>query len=263
MAGLWLLRHGALPPNPERRFVGARDMALTDAGREQIRRAARALLADCGRAVEPSPQFPSPVSSASPLSEDGTGRPSLPRPATVAAASGAPLLSGAASLPEPAPALPHLPRRIICSDLDRCRESAALVQDVFQSRGHRLEIIPDAGLREISLGLWEGLTKAGVEARWPGGLAARGADMARFAPPEGESFATVQARALACVRRWQARCPGECLLLVSHAGVLRTLLAHWLALPLTDVMRIPQHYACRIWLPDGNFGRSLGGRDPL
>ena len=31
MAGLWLLRHGSLPPNPERRFVGARDIALTAA----------------------------------------------------------------------------------------------------------------------------------------------------------------------------------------------------------------------------------------
>ena len=39
MAGLWLLRHGSLPPNPERRFVGARDIALTAAGREQIRQA--------------------------------------------------------------------------------------------------------------------------------------------------------------------------------------------------------------------------------
>ena len=44
------MRHGSLPPNPERRFVGARDIALTEAGREQIRQAARALLADCDAA---------------------------------------------------------------------------------------------------------------------------------------------------------------------------------------------------------------------
>ena len=35
--GLWLVRHGALPPNPERRFVGARDLPLSKAGRAQIR----------------------------------------------------------------------------------------------------------------------------------------------------------------------------------------------------------------------------------
>ena len=35
--GLWLVRHGALPPNPERRFVGARDLPLSKAGRAQVR----------------------------------------------------------------------------------------------------------------------------------------------------------------------------------------------------------------------------------
>lgn len=33
---LYLLRHGALPPNPRRRFVGQRDLPLTPRGRRQI-----------------------------------------------------------------------------------------------------------------------------------------------------------------------------------------------------------------------------------
>lgn len=41
MSGLWLMRHGALPPNPERRFVGAKDLPLSEAGRAQIRAFAR------------------------------------------------------------------------------------------------------------------------------------------------------------------------------------------------------------------------------
>ena len=41
MSGMWLVRHGSLPPNPERRMVGARDIALSDAGRDQIRAMAR------------------------------------------------------------------------------------------------------------------------------------------------------------------------------------------------------------------------------
>lgn len=238
MAGLWLLRHGSLPPNPERRFVGARDIALTAAGREQIRQAARALLAEC---------------------DAGGG---LPASAVLAAERGHHARPAAVGLPgkgarsedETGQHRPCVPRHIICSDLGRCRESARLVQEVFRARGHAMDIFPDAGLREISLGLWEGLTVAEVEARWPGSHAARGADMAGFVPPQGESFAAVQARAVACVERWQARYPGECLLLVSHAGVLRTLLCHWLALPLAGVMRIPQHYACRIWLPEQDIG---------
>lgn len=237
MAGLWLLRHGALPPNPERRFVGARDIALTDAGREQIRRAARALLADC----RTEGGLPTLVTSA-------TGQGGLAE----GAIAGSPE-KGAPAEGNIGRSGPCLPQHIICSDLGRCRESAGLVQEVFRARGHAIDIVPDAGLREISLGLWEGLTVAEVEARWPGDHAARGADMAGFAPPQGESFAAVQARAVACVARWQARYPGDCLLLVSHAGVLRTLLCHWLALPLASVMRIPQHYACRVWLPGQEF----------
>lgn len=237
MAGLWLLRHGSLPPNPERRFVGARDIALTEAGREQIRQAARALLAECGGANGLPPSV-APVT--------GQGR------HVEMAAGGAPE-KGELSERMIGQYGPCVPQHIICSDLDRCRESARLVQDVFRARGHAVDIFPDAGLREISLGLWEGLTVAEVEKRWPGSHAARGTDMAGFVPPQGESFAAVQARAMACVARWQARYPGECLLLVSHAGVLRTLLCHWLALPLAEVMRVPQHYACRIWLPGKEF----------
>lgn len=233
MAGLWLLRHGSLPPNPERRFVGARDIALTAVGREQIRRAARALLAECGAGGGLA------ASAVLDAERDRHARP---------AAVGLPG-KGARSEAETGQHRPCVPRHIICSDLGRCRESALLVQEVFRAQGHAIDIFPDAGLREISLGQWEGLTVAEVEARWPGSHAARGADMAGFVPPQGESFAAVQARALACVERWQARYPDGCLLLVSHAGVLRTLLCHWLALPLAEVMRVPQHYACRMWLP--------------
>ena len=35
---LWLLRHGELPPNPQRRFVGQRDLPLSAVGRAQARR---------------------------------------------------------------------------------------------------------------------------------------------------------------------------------------------------------------------------------
>ena len=213
MAGLWLLRHGSLPPNPERRFVGARDIALTAAGREQIRQAARALLAECGAANG----LPPSVAAA-------TGQGRHARTAVAGAAERGALREGEIGRYGP-----------------------------FHARGHAIDIFPDAGLREISLGLWEGLTVAEVESRWPGSHAARGADMAGFVPPQGESFAAVQARAVACVERWQARYPDECLLLVSHAGVLRTLLCHWLALPLAEVMRVPQHYACRIWLSGQEF----------
>jgi probable phosphoglycerate mutase len=35
--GIWLVRHGALPPNPQRRFIGASDVPLDETGRAQFR----------------------------------------------------------------------------------------------------------------------------------------------------------------------------------------------------------------------------------
>ena len=190
MSGMWLVRHGSLPPNPERRMVGARDIPLSDAGREQI-----GLLAQ---------QFMPGVQG------------------------------GLCAL--------------VCSDLQRCRETAAILLSALPSRSVPLHVEP--GLREIDLGLWQGMTRAEIERAWPGAHAARGEDMAHFCTPQGESFMQAQRRALAAVARWRRRYPQGTLLMVSPAGLLGSLLAHYLALPLKEVLRIPQHYGCRAFIPE-------------
>ena len=108
----------------------------------------------------------------------------------------------------------------------------------------------EPGLREIDLGLWQGMTRAEIEHTWPGAHAVRGRDMAHFCTPQGESFMQAQRRALAAVGRWRRRYPQGTLLMVSHAGILGSLLAHYLALPLKEVLRIPQHYGCRAFIPE-------------
>lgn len=137
---------------------------------------------------------------------------------------------------------------VICSDLDRCRETAAILMEALPQGRPPLHVEP--GLREIDLGLWQGMTKAEIERAWPGAYAARGQDMANFCPPQGESFVQAQGRALAAVARWRRHYPGATLLMVSHAGILGSLLAHYLALPLRDVLRIPQYYGCRAFVPE-------------
>ena len=190
MSGIWLVRHGMLPPNPARRMVGARDIPLSSEGREQIRLLARQFM---------------------PAVQDSLGA-------------------------------------VSCSDLDRCRETAAILMDALPQGRPPLHVEP--GLREIDLGLWQGMTKAEIERAWPGAYAARGQDMANFCPPQGESFMQAQGRALAAVARWRSFCPGATLLMASHAGILGSLLAHYLALPLRDVLRIPQYYGCRAFVPE-------------
>ena len=194
MSGMWLVRHGSLPPNPERRMVGARDIPLSDAGRAQILAMARQFMPE--------------------------------------------LVQGVGA--------------VICSDLDRCRETAALLLESMDKIGvqGRPPLHVEPGLREICLGLWQGMTKAEIERTWPGAYAARGQDMAHFCPPQGESFMQAQRRALAALGRWRRAYPCATLLVVSHAGIIGTLLAHYLALPLRHVLQIPQYYGCRAFVSD-------------
>ena len=84
---------------------------------------------------------------------------------------------------------------------------------------------PRDGLREISHGRWEGLTRAEVEARFPGEYAAWEADPFTFAPEAGESGVAVLARALPVLREIVVRHEGDRVLVVSHKATLRLLLS--------------------------------------
>ena len=108
---------------------------------------------------------------------------------------------------------PGLP--VWSSPLLRCRELAEYL--------HPRPIL-DARLAEMDFGDWEGR-------RWDdiprAELDAWAADVAGFAPPGGESPRDLQRRALAFVDALQV--PEA--VIVTHAGVIRTLLAHWQGLP--------------------------------
>jgi probable phosphoglycerate mutase len=126
----------------------------------------------------------------------------------------------------------------VTSDLTRCRETAAIVLD---SRG--LVARPEPRLREIDLGAWEGLTVKEVGDRFPGAYQRRGCDLADCRPDGGESFADVQARAVAVLCEL-AECDGN-ILVVAHGGVNRTILCHALGMPLAHLFRLAQDY-CRL-----------------
>lgn len=161
------------------------------------------------------------------------------------------------------------PVRVVSSPLSRCRESASLVLAVLrEAGGNVLPPLREPALLEVALGRWEGLRKEDIQRSFPVEWAARGADPARVAPPGGESFQDVQRRALAAVRRLRAAHAGECLLCVSHAGVIRCLMAQVLALPLCEVLRLRLPPAALVRLDEegeaaagtGEDGRSSGLR---
>lgn len=178
MPTLHLLRHGTLLPNPERRFVGQRDIPLSEEGRRQARFRRQELL-------------------------------SVPLAA------------------------------VWTSDLSRCREMTAVIME-----GRRVPVHADAAFREISLGAWEGLTMAEVDARFPGAVAARGQDFWNYVPRDGESFSMLAGRVLPALHRHllSLKDDGQALF-VAHSGVNRIILMQYMALGMRDFFAVPQGYA--------------------
>jgi broad specificity phosphatase PhoE len=117
-------------------------------------------------------------------------------------------VAGAAALTVP-------PDAVWTSDLARARRTAELLAEP-----HGLTPRADARLRERDLGEWSGLTRAEIEERWPGWLAARRS-------PDGfEADEPLAARALAALREIAAAEPGATVIVVTHGGVIRTVERH-------------------------------------
>jgi len=101
------------------------------------------------------------------------------------------------------------------SPLQRCRKLAELLNP---------NVIVDERLMEMDFGAWEGRSWDDIPRPE---LDAWAADVAGYAPPGGESPLVLQQRALDFV----AALAVPEVVIVTHAGVIRTLLAHWQGLP--------------------------------
>ncbi len=109
---------------------------------------------------------------------------------------------------------------VYCSPLDRALETARIV-----AKPHGLTPISADGLREISHGHWEGLTRQEVEARFPEEYAAWESDPFTLAPEGGESGISVLARALPVIRDIVVKHKDENILVVSHKATLRLIIS--------------------------------------
>ncbi len=129
---------------------------------------------------------------------------------------------------------------VYCSPLSRTLETAAIL-----ARPHGLAPAVGDGLREISHGRWEGLTRREVEERFGEEYASWEADPFTFAPVGGESGVAVLARALPVVRAITTAHEGETTLVVSHKATLRLLLCALLGIdPRGYRDRLDQSPAC-------------------
>ena len=129
---------------------------------------------------------------------------------------------------------------VYCSPLSRTVETAEIL-----ARPHGLPLVRRDGLREITHGRWEGLTRREVEERYAEEYAAWEADPFTFAPEGGESGLVVLARALPVIREIVVSHQGAAVLVVSHKATLRLVLSSLLGFdPRGYRDRLEQSPAC-------------------
>lgn len=125
------------------------------------------------------------------------------------------------------------------SDLTRCTTGAGIICQAFG-------IEPDARreLRELNIGVWEGLTWLEIRSTWPDGWQARLDDLVNYRVPGGENLLDVEGRVMPVINEVVARHKGEEVLVVGHGGVNRIVLLNAIGAPLSGMFNIEQNYGC-------------------
>lgn len=122
---------------------------------------------------------------------------------------------------------------LVSSPLQRC---AAFAAELAADQGLPLQLEP--GLRELDFGAWDGRSAAELMQSDAEGLGRFWADPYAFTPPGGEPLVDFEARVLDAVERLHQRCAGRHLLLVTHGGVMRLLLARARGLPRSELLQV-------------------------
>lgn len=123
--------------------------------------------------------------------------------------------------------------RLISSPLQRCARFA----DELGARLN-LPVSLDKDLQELHFGAWEGQSAAALMATDAEGLGRFWADPYSFTPPEGEPVSDFSDRVLGAVARLYQAYAGERVLLISHGGVMRLLLARARGLPREQLLNV-------------------------
>jgi alpha-ribazole phosphatase len=125
------------------------------------------------------------------------------------------------------------------SDLTRCVTGARII-------GAELGIEPvlKRELRELNIGVWEGMTWSDIMARYPGQWQSRLADLVNYRVPGGENLMDLAARAVPAVQDIVRSHRGESVLIVGHGGTNRIIILDAIGAPLANIFSVEQQYAC-------------------
>lgn len=144
-------------------------------------------------------------------------------------------------------------QQIVSSDLSRCADFARELGDKLG-----VEVELDAAFREVGFGNWEGKNANQLLEEDPDGTAAFWQDPINNTPPGAEPLRDFQQRITEAWELLTQRHAGKHLLLVGHAGMMRILLLHALAMPLESFYRFDPRNASivRIRIDSGRHGEA-------
>ena len=120
------------------------------------------------------------------------------------------------------------------SDLVRAYETGEII-----ARGHGLTVIPDAGLREIYAGKWEGVPFVDLDTLFSEDYQAWRNDMANCRCTDGESVRELSVRVREACERIARAEDGKTVLIATHWTPLRCAICHALGYPFEDIMQAP------------------------
>ncbi len=127
---------------------------------------------------------------------------------------------------------------IYCSDLSRAVKSA----EIIAGQGSvRPVVIKD--LKERNFGIWEGMSFDEIKGKYPDEFQAWVDNPVKFSPIDGENTIEVKDRAVGALNKIFADGKGQNIAVVSHGGINRVILCHFLGVPLENIFRIEQDFA--------------------
>lgn len=128
---------------------------------------------------------------------------------------------------------------IISSPLKRCRLFA---NKMSRHSANTVEIFDE--LQEINFGLWEGKTVQQIEVHNAPELRAFWQDPVNNTPAEGETLIQFRQRIVKCWQRIVGQYKNQKILIISHSGVQKIILAEVLNMPLESIHNFEITHAC-------------------
>lgn len=125
------------------------------------------------------------------------------------------------------------------SDLTRCVVGAEIISARFD-----IAPVRRRELRELNIGIWEGLAWDEITQQWPEEWQARLADLVNYRVPGGENLLDLEARVMPVIDEIREKHRGEDVLVVGHGGVNRIILLNAIGAPLRSMFTIEQNFGC-------------------